>query len=85
MKLNTILIGIFIASFLLPLGALAQVTPESLSIQVYSDGSVDVEYVLEPDPTQAQVNVTLFGSVYQDVIIVDQTGILLNWELVSGE
>jgi len=71
------------ASFLLPLEAVAQVTPELLSLQVYSDGSVDVEYSIEPDPTQAQVNVSLFGDAYQYIVIVDQDGILLDWELSS--
>ncbi len=83
-KQGILLIGFFIVSFLLPLGALAQVTPESLSLQVYSDGSVDVEYVFKPDPIQAQVNVTLFGDLYQNIIIVDQDGILLDWELIPG-
>ncbi|MCW4013474.1 MAG: winged helix-turn-helix transcriptional regulator [Candidatus Bathyarchaeota archaeon] len=52
---------------------------DSLAVRVYSDGSVDVEYVIEPDTTLAQVNVSLVGELYQDVIVVDQDGIILDW------
>lgn len=55
---------------------------DSLSLRVYSDGSVEVEYVLEPDTTLAQVNVSLVGELYQDVIVVDQDGIILDWAII---
>lgn len=59
-------------------------TSDSLSIEVYTDGSVDVEYVVEPDITLAQVNVSLLGDNYQDLFVVDQNGIILDWALSTG-
>ncbi|MCJ7731472.1 winged helix-turn-helix transcriptional regulator, partial [Candidatus Bathyarchaeota archaeon] len=80
-----VFLGILILCLLYPVGALGQVvTPESLSLRIYSDGSVDIEYSVEPDPTQAQVNVTLFGAGYQDIIVVDQDGIILDWTINAG-
>jgi len=65
---------------LLPTGVYGQdYAPDSLSLTVYSDGSVDVEYVIEPDTTQAQVNVSLIGEGYQDILVVDPDGIILDW------
>ena len=58
-------------------------TPDSLSLTVYSDGSVDVEYVIEPDTTQAQVNVSLIGEGYQDILVVDPDGIILDWGFID--
>lgn len=72
----------FLALFglLLPVVVYGQdYTSDSLSLTVYSDGSVDVEYVIEPDTTQAQVNVTLIGEEYQDILVVDPDGIILDW------
>lgn len=60
-------------------------SPDSLSMKVYSDGGVDVEYVIEPDTTLAQVNVSLIGEEYQDIIVLDQDGIILDWSLNQGE
>ena len=71
---------------LLPTGVYGQdYTPDSLSLTVYSDGSVDVEYVIEPDTTQAQVNVSLIGEGYQDILVVDPDGIILDWGFTDDE
>jgi len=58
----------------------AQITSSSLTLTVYIDGSVDVEYVVEPDFTYASVNVTLFGKEYTDILVCDEEGLLLDWE-----
>lgn len=58
-------------------------TPDSLYLTVFTDGSVDVEYFIEPDPTLAQVNVTLFGDSFQEILVVDPGGIILDWRLIG--
>ncbi len=58
--------------------------PLSLTVKVYSDGSTDLEYVLEPDPLKARVEVMLFGENIQDLLVIDQDGIPLNWTLTSA-
>ena len=53
-------------------------------LDVYSDGSVSVEYVVEPEPTLARVNVTLPGEPYLDVLVVDPDGVIMDWDPVDG-
>ena len=48
--------------------------PADLSLIVYLDGYVSVDYTVDVDPTKVQVNVTLFGSIYLDMLIEDQDG-----------
>ncbi len=59
-------------------------SPVTMVLDVYSDGSVNVEYVVEPDPTLARVNVTLPGEPYLDVLVVDPDGIIMDWDAVDG-
>lgn len=57
----------------------------STSVKVYSDGSVSVDMVIEPDPTLARLNVTLMGDIYEDVLASDSDGIILSWkETLNG-
>ena len=79
-KIWKIMTSITLLCLLLPTGVYGQdYTSDSLSLTVFSDGSVDVEYVIEPDITQAQVNVSLIGEGYQDLLVVDPDGIILDW------
>lgn len=59
-------------------------TPVTMVIDVYSDGSVNVEYAVEPEPTLARLNVTLPGTPYLDVLVVDPDGVILDWDPVDG-
>ena len=59
-------------------------TPNTLTLDIYPDGSVNVEYVVEPDPLLARVNVTLFGARYEDLLIADSDGIILYWDFTSN-
>jgi len=56
-------------------------TPATLSLNVFPDGNVAVEYVIEPDPTMVKVNVTLPGSDPFDLLLIDSTGLILDWSL----
>ena len=59
--------------------------PQDLSLTVYFDGYVLVEYDLEVDPTSPAVNVTLFGQVLEDVTVEDQEGLPLDYSFTGGE
>ena len=59
-------------------------TPEELVFTVYADGFVAVDYAAEVDPTRARVNITLFGSRYQDLTVEDQDGLPLDYSPVDG-
>jgi len=59
-------------------------SPVTMVLDVYSDGSVNVEYVVEPEPTLARVNVTLPGEPYLDVLVVDPDGVIMDWDPVDG-
>ena len=59
-------------------------SPATMILDVFSDGSVNVEYVVEPEPTLARVNVTLPGESYLDLLVVDPDGIILDWDPVDG-
>lgn len=61
-----------------------ELTPISLSLRVFLDGSVDVDYVVEIDADYASVNVTLFGDEYSNVLVNDADGLILDWEPVEN-
>ena len=82
--LNQILTGILLLNLFTPLALGQDYTSDSLSVEIYTDGTVDVTYAVEPDTTLAQVNVSLIGENYQDLLAVDQSGIILDWTLSQG-
>jgi len=59
-------------------------TPLELTFKVYEDGYVTVDYLVSLDPTRVEVNITLFGLIYQDLIVEDQEGLPLNYSQVEG-
>lgn len=59
-------------------------SPMEVFFTVYADGFVAVDYTTEVDPTKARVNITLFGSLYQDLIVEDQDGLLLEYSSIEG-
>jgi uncharacterized membrane protein len=62
----------------------AQVSPQTLGFIVYTDGVTRVDYHLDADPTQALVNITLFGDTLEGLFILDQDGLLLASTVVDG-
>jgi len=53
-------------------------SPNELSFTVYDDGYVVVDYTVDVDPTMVRVNVSLFGSLYQNMLISDQDLLILD-------
>jgi uncharacterized membrane protein len=61
-----------------------ETTPETLLLTVYSDGFVSVDYTLQVDPTFPTQNITAFGQVLEDLLIVDNDGLPLDYSLING-
>jgi uncharacterized membrane protein len=57
-----------------------ELSPISLTITIYLNGEVDVNYIIEPDVTYPTVNVTLPGQEYSDILVNNEDGLLLDWE-----
>ncbi len=59
-------------------------TPLTLSCDVYADGGVLVDYRVQVDPTAPRVNITLFGEVLEDLLVVEEQGLPLTYALSNG-
>jgi len=82
-----------VLTFLILLGMVASIplavgqeyySPNELSFTVYDDGYVVVDYTVDVDPTMVRVNVSLFGSLYQNLLILDQDLLILDSSPVQG-
>ena len=67
-----------LALLLVPAAQAQDYTPKSLSLLVYNDGVVQVEYEAETDPSLVRVEVELPGFPYESLIVVDQDGLPLD-------
>ncbi len=54
------------------------ITPISLDVKVYPDGSSLITYKVESDPTDVRVDLVLFGDSYNNLIIRDEDGFPLD-------
>ncbi len=61
-----------------------ETTPETLLLTVYPDGFVSVDYTLQVDPTFPTQNITVFGQVLEDPLIVDNDGLPLDYSISNG-
>ena len=61
------------------------VTSESLTLTVYLDGFVLVNHELAINHTFPSINVTLLGEAHEDILIIDEQSLPLDYELVNGE
>jgi uncharacterized membrane protein len=85
MRTREILVMILFSMFITPLVyAQDDVTPTSLEVKVYPDGSTLVTYVVESDPTKVRVDVELFSNNYNNLIIRDEDGIPLGSTIIEG-
>jgi uncharacterized membrane protein len=58
-----------------------ETTPESLFLTVYPDGFVFVDYTLQVNPTFPTQNITVFGQVLEDLLVVDRDGLPLDYSI----
>ncbi len=58
---RTLLVMLILTALTLPAAYAQEITPTSLEITVYSDGTAKAVYSLEADPTKVRVNVELYG------------------------
>jgi uncharacterized membrane protein len=67
----------------IPCQGVSQVTstPTALSLLVYSDGIIHVTYTLAVAQIVPRVNVTLFGLLYENLIVVDENSTFLDYAL----
>ncbi len=64
--------------------AASETTPETLFLKVYPDGFVFVDYTLPVDPTFPTQNITVFGQVLEDLLVVDEDGLPLDYSLTDS-
>ena len=61
------------------------VTSESLTLTVYLDGFVLVNHELELNQTYPSVNVTLLGETHEDMLVVDEKSLPLDYSVATGK
>jgi hypothetical protein len=61
------------------------VTSESLTLTVYLDGFVLVNHELELNQTYPSVNVTLLSEAHEDMLVVDEKSLPLDYSVAAGQ
>ena len=78
MKLKAALLLSTLALLLVPVVQAQDYAPKSLSLLVYNDGVVQVDYEAETDPSLVRIEVELPGFPYESLLVVDQDGLPLD-------
>jgi uncharacterized membrane protein len=78
MKLKAALLVSTLALLLAPAAQAQDYAPKSLSLLVYNDGVVQVDYEAETDPSLVRVEIELPGFPYESLLVVDQDGLPLD-------
>jgi len=60
-------------------------SPERLFLTVYADGKVDVEYVVFVDSSLVSVNISLPGVLYENLLVVSEGGLPLDYSILDGK
>jgi uncharacterized membrane protein len=61
------------------------IVSESLTLTLYLDGFVLVNHELELNQTFPSVNVTLLGEAFEELLVVDERNLPLDYSLIEGE
>ena len=82
------LISVFLLTFMMfPLLSITIVnstdlyTPLTLTLNVYSDGNVIIRYDIITDSTYPTINVSLFGKLIEDLLVIDEVSLPLSYVL----
>jgi uncharacterized membrane protein len=80
------LLVLVLSMFLSPPSVQAQEdsAPTELSLILYADGVVHVDCELETDPILARVNITLIGTTFENLLVKDSEGVLLDYRIFEG-
>lgn len=78
MKLKAALLLSTLALLLVPAVQAQDYASKSLSLLVYNDGVVQVDYEAETDPSLVRIEVELPGFPYESLLVVDQDGLPLD-------
>ncbi|MFC1802709.1 helix-turn-helix transcriptional regulator [Thermoproteota archaeon] len=58
----------------------AETTPQEISVNVQSDGVTRIDYLFQAEVTNLQTNISLIGENLQDLFIVNEDGLPLEFE-----
>lgn len=78
MKIVIVLLTIVVTVSMLNLAHAQDYTPESLLVTIFADGNAQIEYRLSTDVTIPTITVPLFGTVYEQLIVVDENNLLVD-------
>lgn len=83
---GSLILALWLISFLATPRAYSagEYTVNSISLQVFVDGVVQVDSQLEVDPTLPRVNVTSLSTVISDLAVTNQDDVLLESRAVNG-
>ena len=73
----TLFLILLIASQITP--TLAETSPQELSITVQGDGITRLDYLFQAEITSLQTNISLLGEIYEDLFIVNEDGLPLEY------
>jgi len=61
-----------------------ETTPETLLLKVYPDGFVFIDYRVHVDQTFPTQNITVFGQVLEDLLVIDSDGLPLDYSIFNS-
>jgi uncharacterized membrane protein len=84
-KGSKLVLALVFVAFLVPTAhGQPHYTPSELSFIVYSYGYVVIDYEVDVDPTRSRVNVSLFGELYEYLLLENQDGLWLDYSPIEG-
>jgi len=82
MKQAALMITIMMLSLALPpIHAQPDITPQSLTLTLYTNGAAKIDYYVTGDPSKIRVKTELFGSTFSNLVIRDEEGNPLDADL----